>query len=133
MDPAKSPKKEGERAFGKLKRIKNHDAGNAAAGTDAWRHQMGSADSLKKAADERGQKNEREETPVPEVFFDFTGEEEEEIHIAKQMAQSAVQKKRRQEGDPAITPPFRGDEPEILHGVFQVKKCDKADNGNHRA
>src|ERR1700677_1837735 len=86
MDPAKSPKKEGERAFGKLKRIKNHDAGNAAAGTDAWRHQMGSADSLKKAADERGQKNEREETPGPGWFFSLQGRRGEKNNYCKEKA-----------------------------------------------
>src|ERR1044072_8427003 len=100
MEPDKTPThQKSEPHPRKIQCVKRNDAGDTAAGADAWCLRSWIKSDMRQVTDEYRQCNERQITHWPQKIFHGMSKCQEEIHVAYKVNNACVQKERCNKGD----------------------------------
>lgn len=93
-----------EAGVGKSQGVQGDDTGNSAAGADTWKMAARLGEPVEKIAKQRAEKEHNEKALPPDEILHVIAENQEEIEIANEMHDPAVDEKGSQPGDSSITP-----------------------------
>jgi len=85
-----------------LKCVKSDDAGDAAACADAWRLRARIESDVREITNERRQCDEKEITKRSQKILNVVAKNKEKIHVAEEVNDSGVQKKRSDKREPCM-------------------------------